>query len=81
MERGIRIGISQEPSFPVLGGWKTGNYWPRVKALARARENGLDEVLMQNSEGAVLSASMANIFFALARECGRRQLASARAAG
>jgi branched-subunit amino acid aminotransferase/4-amino-4-deoxychorismate lyase len=61
--RGVRIGISQEPSFAVIGGWKTGNYWPRVKALARARENGLDEVLMQNSEGAVLSASMANVFF------------------
>ena len=58
----VRIGISQEPSFAVIGGWKTGNYWPRVKALARAK-NGLDEVLMQNSEGAVLSASMANVFF------------------
>ena len=61
--RGARIGISQEPSFAVLGGWKTGNYWPRVKALARAQEDGSDEVLMQNSEGAVLSASMANVFF------------------
>ena len=48
---------------PVLGGWKTGNYWPHVQAFATARENGFDEALVLNIEGAVISASMANVFF------------------
>ena len=51
------------PTVPVLGGWKTGNYWPHVQAFAAARENGFDEALVLNIEGAVISASMANVFF------------------
>jgi branched-subunit amino acid aminotransferase/4-amino-4-deoxychorismate lyase len=63
VSRGIRIGISRLPTISVLGGWKTGNYWQHVRALAAARENGLDEVLVLNVQGAVISASMANAFF------------------
>lgn len=61
--RGTRIGISRAPTVSVLGGWKTGNYWPRVQAFAAARANGFDEVLVLNIQGAVISASMANVFF------------------
>ena len=52
-----------DPSVPVLGGWKTGNYWANLQAFAKARENGFDEALVLNIEGAVISASMANVFF------------------
>jgi branched-subunit amino acid aminotransferase/4-amino-4-deoxychorismate lyase len=61
--RGIRIGISRTPIVSVLGGWKTGNYWQHVQALAAARENGFDDVLVLDVQRAVISASMANVFF------------------
>ena len=51
------------PSVPVLGGWKTGNYWAHLQAFATARQNGFDEALVFNIEGTVISASMANVFF------------------
>jgi 4-amino-4-deoxychorismate lyase len=63
VSRGIRIGISRTPTVSVLGGCKTGNYWPHVQAFAAARENGFDEVLVLDIQGAVISASMANVFF------------------
>ena len=63
--RGARAAISQAPGVSVLGGWKTGNYWPHVQAFATARKNGFDEALVFNNEGAVISASMANVFFVL----------------
>jgi branched-subunit amino acid aminotransferase/4-amino-4-deoxychorismate lyase len=66
--RGARVGISQERTIPVLRGWKTGNYWPHVRALVSARGRGLDEVLMLDSHGMVISASMANVFFAFGAE-------------
>ena len=62
--RGARTAISRAPGVSVLGGWKTGNYWPHVQAFATARENGFDEALVLNIQGAVISASMANVFFA-----------------
>ena len=68
VSRGARIGISHEPGVCVLGGWKTGNYWPHVRALAAARAKGLDEVLVLDSQGAVISASMANVFFQFGNE-------------
>ena len=60
----------------MLGGWKTGNYWPHVQALAAARKNGFDEVLVLNIEGAVISASMANVFLRSAECCAHRRLVS-----
>lgn len=68
VSRGARIGISREPRVPALGGWKTGNYWSHVRAFAGARAKGLDEVLVLDTEGAVISASMANVFFAFGSE-------------
>jgi branched-subunit amino acid aminotransferase/4-amino-4-deoxychorismate lyase len=62
--RGARIAISRAPTVSMLGGWKTGNYWPRVQAFATSYANGFDEALVLNIQGAVISASMANVFFA-----------------
>lgn len=61
--RGARVTVARTPLQPVLGGWKTGNYWQNVMALGGARENGFDETLIMNIEGVVTSAAMANIFF------------------
>ena len=61
--RGARTAISRAPSVPVLGGWKTGNYWAHLQTFATARANGFDEALVFSIEGAVVSASMANVFF------------------
>ncbi|HEY5707018.1 MAG TPA: aminotransferase class IV [Terrimicrobiaceae bacterium] len=61
--RGVRIAVSRSPTVSVLDGWKTGNYWPHVRAFAAARNDGFDEVLVLNIEGTVVSASMANVFF------------------
>ena len=63
IERGARTAISRVRSVPVLGGWKTGNYWANLQAFATARERDFDEALVFNIEGAVISASMANVFF------------------
>ena len=63
LTRGVRVGITPTPVVPVLGGWKTGNYWPNVRALTLARQNGFDETLIVNIEGVVISAAMANAFF------------------
>ena len=63
IKRGFRLGVTPTPIVPVLGGWKTGNYWPNVRALALARENGFDETLIVNIERVVISAAMANVFF------------------
>jgi 4-amino-4-deoxychorismate lyase len=61
--RGYRLGVTPAPFVPVLGGWKTGNYWQNVRALTLARENGFDEALIVNIERVVISATMANVFF------------------
>ena len=60
--KGLRIALSGAPFAPALPGWKTGNYWPNVQALTFARKNGFDEILVFNREGALISASMANVF-------------------
>jgi branched-subunit amino acid aminotransferase/4-amino-4-deoxychorismate lyase len=66
--RGARIGIAREPRVPFLGGWKTGNYWPQVRALAAARARGLDEILILDVQRTVISAAMANVFFVFGGE-------------
>jgi 4-amino-4-deoxychorismate lyase len=60
---GFRLGVTSTPFATVLGGWKTGNYWPNLRALSQARENGFDETLIVNIERVVISAAMANAFF------------------
>ncbi len=60
--RGYAVTLSRAPVAAVLGGWKTGCYWPRTQALAEARREGFDEVLVADAQGALVSAAMANVF-------------------
>jgi branched-subunit amino acid aminotransferase/4-amino-4-deoxychorismate lyase len=59
---GLRLTVSRAPVASVLGGWKTGNYWPHVQALNEAKRQGFDEAVICNVQGSVMSASMANLF-------------------
>ncbi len=59
---GWKLHLSRAPMVSVLGGWKTGNYWPHVQALAEARRNGCQEAVIPDMAGNVVSASMANLF-------------------
>ena len=58
----VRAASSSAPYLPTPGGWKTGNYWQNVDALASARSSGVDDVLLFNPSGALVCASMANVF-------------------
>ena len=57
-----RVISSSAPYFPGPGGWKTGNYWQNIDAMGAARSSGADEALLFNPSGALVSASMANLF-------------------
>lgn len=79
IERGARVVLSRAPMPSVLGGHKTGNYWPHVQALGEARRENHDEALVLNAQGALVSAAMANVFLVSrgvvrtpAREMGAR---------
>ena len=63
ISKGVQLTYLSTPVVPVLGGWKTGNYWQNVMALAAAREKGFDETLILNIQRIVMSAAMANVFF------------------
>jgi len=58
----VRAASSAAPYLPRPGGWKTGNYWRNVDALAEAQAMGVDEVLLFNPSGCLVCAGMANIF-------------------
>ncbi len=58
----LRVRSSNAVYSPLPGGWKTGNYWQNISSLAGARGNGCDEALVFNAMGALVSASMANVF-------------------
>jgi branched-subunit amino acid aminotransferase/4-amino-4-deoxychorismate lyase len=68
ISKGLQLMSSRTPVVPILGGWKTGNYWQNVMALAAAHENGFDETLIVNIQRVVISAAMANVFFLKAGE-------------
>ena len=75
----IRVVSPPAPYFPGPGGWKTGNYWQNVDALGFARATGADDALLYNPSGAIVSASMDNVFLQIAgrwvtpaREAGAR---------
>ncbi len=79
IRRGARVLLCRAPMPSVLGGHKTGNYWPHVQALAEARREQCDEAIVLNAQGAVVSAAMANVFLVSggrvrtpAREMGAR---------
>lgn len=58
----VRIASSSAPYLPAAGGWKTGNYWQNVSAQLSAKSGGVDDVLLFNPSGALVCASMANVF-------------------
>lgn len=58
----LRVAVSAAPYLPRPGGWKTGNYWQNIDALAHARRVGCDEALLFNPAGMLVSAAMANVF-------------------
>lgn len=58
----VRIATSSAPYLPAAGGWKTGNYWQNVNAQLSAKSGGVDDVLLFNPSGALVCASMANVF-------------------
>jgi len=58
----MRVVSSAAPYLPGPGGWKTGNYWQNVEALVFARSTGADDALLFNPAGALVSASMGNVF-------------------
>lgn len=61
-EGGWNLHVCRVPATAVLGGWKTGNYWPHIQALAEARQSGCNESVVLDLAGSVVSASMANLF-------------------
>jgi len=63
---GWRLDVSRAPFPTVLGGWKTGNYWSSIQALQEARRGGFNEAIVSNAQGAVVSASMGNLFAVVA---------------
>lgn len=58
----LRVVSSPVPYCPGPGGWKTGNYWQNVDAHLAARRAGCDDALLFNAGGALVSASVANVF-------------------
>ena len=58
----VRAASSPAPYLPRPGGWKTGNYWQNVDALASARSIGVEDVLLFNPSGCLVCAGMANVF-------------------
>lgn len=61
-ERGWNLHVCRAPITAILGGWKTGNYWPHIQALMEARQSACDENVMLDLAGSVVSAAMANLF-------------------
>ena len=58
----LRVASSAAPYLPRPGGWKTGNYWQNLDALAAAKRAGCDEALVFNPAGMLVGAAMANVF-------------------
>jgi branched-subunit amino acid aminotransferase/4-amino-4-deoxychorismate lyase len=62
VDLGWRLDVSRAPFPTILGGWKTANYWPSIQALQEAKRGGFQEAIVLNAQGAVISASMGNLF-------------------
>ena len=58
----LRVSSSAAPYLPRPGGWKTGNYWQNLDALASAKLAGCAEALVFNPAGMMVGAAMANVF-------------------
>ncbi len=60
-----RVAVLGIPFTGRPGGWKSGNYWQHVDALVAAGREGCCEGFLFNPSGALVSASMANVFLKL----------------
>jgi 4-amino-4-deoxychorismate lyase len=60
-----RVIVYPTPVVPLFAGLKTGNYWSNLAALNWAKSDGFDEALIFNQDGALISASQANVFAVL----------------
>ncbi len=58
----MRMVTSGAPYLAAPGGWKTGNYWQNVRALVAAQSAGADDAVLFDPSGALVSASMGNLF-------------------
>jgi branched-subunit amino acid aminotransferase/4-amino-4-deoxychorismate lyase len=63
-ERGITAVIAQAAANPFdpMGGHKTLNYWPRLRSLRQAAEQGAGEALWLNVSNHVASGAVSNVF-------------------
>ncbi|GAB4179307.1 MAG: aminodeoxychorismate lyase [Terrimicrobiaceae bacterium] len=59
----ITVTVDRAPFAPVPGGWKTGNYWQNLRALAAARAAGFDDAIVSDPAGRVVGSSTGNLFF------------------
>jgi branched-subunit amino acid aminotransferase/4-amino-4-deoxychorismate lyase len=58
----VALGIHPSPFPRSFAGLKTGNYWPRLEALAAAQREGFAECLLLNPEARLSSAACSNVF-------------------
>jgi branched-subunit amino acid aminotransferase/4-amino-4-deoxychorismate lyase len=56
------VTIADETIRPLFPGTKTANYWFNAEALAQARGQRFDEVLLFNDMAELVSAACANVF-------------------
>jgi branched-chain amino acid aminotransferase len=63
--RGYDLGIHPEPVSTPFPGLKTGNYWGHLLAFQTGIRRQKNETVLINSGGAIISASMANLFVVL----------------
>jgi branched-subunit amino acid aminotransferase/4-amino-4-deoxychorismate lyase len=62
LRKSYRVALRPAPHVPLMGGLKTANYWANVESRAWAHRDGFDEALLFNTDGALISACMANVF-------------------
>ena len=61
----LKVSLPVSPFFANFGGLKTGNYWPRIAALAEAHSRGFEECLLLDPQDCLASAAFANVFIHL----------------
>jgi branched-subunit amino acid aminotransferase/4-amino-4-deoxychorismate lyase len=60
-----RVASMRESFHPPMGGWKTANYWPYLRAMQEARNRDCDEQLLWTGSGFLISGCFANVFIRL----------------
>ncbi len=80
-ERGIAVVIVGEREGSVRPGLKTGNYLGNILALRRAQEQGAEDAIMCNAEGAVAEGATSNVFMIVGGEAHTPSLTTGLLAG